>query len=159
VKKKFLRKSSLNEEMSLQITSMADIFTIILVFLLKSYSMGLTSISPSKGLVLPEATAGDPTKETIKVEISSDSILVDQKPVVALKDFEFPINELREQGMSQALYQALLSQRKQQNLTDADSTILLLADEKTPFSTLKSVMASAANTGFVDLKLVVVEVN
>jgi hypothetical protein len=52
-RKSFLKRRAPHEEMSLQITSMADIFMILLVFLLKSLSSGTIQIAPSKGLQLP----------------------------------------------------------------------------------------------------------
>ena len=40
-----------------QLTSLIDIMTILLVFLLKSYSAEGEIFTPSKGLVLPQSTA------------------------------------------------------------------------------------------------------
>jgi hypothetical protein len=56
--------------MALQITSMADIFTILLVFLLKSYSTGALDIAPSKGMKLPEVQLATGSVEALKVEVS-----------------------------------------------------------------------------------------
>lgn len=58
-KNPFLKKKKSSEEMTIQITSMADIFTIILVFLLKSYSTSAVNITPSNGLKLPTAQAAE----------------------------------------------------------------------------------------------------
>jgi biopolymer transport protein ExbD len=157
--KKFLKKKKLNEEMTLQITSMADIFTIILVFLLKSYSTGLTTITPDSQMALPEAAkATDEMKESMKLEISAQGISLEQQPVVKLKDFEFVKGEIDEDGSVKPLYKALLTERSKHKLTEKDSTLLVMADERVPYQTMKAVLVSAANTGFVDLKLVVVEV-
>ena len=54
-----------SEEMSLQITSMADIFVIILVFLLKSYATSSVNVNPMAGMSLPEAHAGDAPIEAL----------------------------------------------------------------------------------------------
>ena len=78
-----------NEEMALQITSMADIFTILLVFLLKSYTTGAMSISPSSGVKLPSAIVGESNIEALKVEISDGSVEVEGKPVATLDHYIF----------------------------------------------------------------------
>jgi biopolymer transport protein ExbD len=181
--KKFLKKRKQNEDMNLQITSMADIFIIILVFLLKSYSTSLSNISPSKEMLLPEAQAKDEMQEALKIEITANSINIDDKPIVTLSNYSFSKQDSDGNKGSRSLYAALMKERgkvvkmgdapkkkdvaakdsqdpkkKAQDKGDHDSTILVMADKETPFSTIKTVLTSAAQTGFVDLKLVVVEV-
>lgn len=156
--KSFLKKKKLTEDMTLQITSMADIFMILLVFLLKSYSTTLTTVSPSKDTKLPVATtSGEMMKDTLKLEIASDSILVDQKPVIKLKNFEFSAADVQPGGNAPALFKVLYQERKRLPEPNADSNLLILADENTPYSTIKPILASAASAGFVDLQLVVVQ--
>ena len=72
--KRYAKKARISSEMALQITSMADIFTILLVFLLKSFSTGVTNITPSGNMVLPEAHKVDALVETLKVEISAIAV-------------------------------------------------------------------------------------
>jgi hypothetical protein len=100
--------------------------------------------------------SGDLIKETLKMEITQDSVLVDQKRVVRLRNFEFEPGELPEFGYSGPIYKVLYEQRKHQPNPNMDSNLLLLADERTPYSTIKAILASAASAGFVDLQLVTV---
>ena len=156
--KSFLKKKKLSEDMTLQITSMADIFMILLVFLLKSYSTTLTTVSPSRDTKLPvAASSGEMMKDTLKLEVASDGILVDQKPVVRLKNFEFAPSEIQPSGNSEALFKVLYAERKRLPEPNQDSNLLILADENTPYSTIRPILASAASAGFVDLQLVVVQ--
>jgi biopolymer transport protein ExbD len=158
MKSKFLKRAPADQDMALQITSMADIFMILLVFLLKSYSSSVSTISPTGGMVLPEAQSQVPPKETLKLEISESAIIVDEKSIVTLKNFEFSPQEVPPPGTgrSEALYRVLVEQRKHLPTPNMDSNMLVFADERTPYSTLQSVLASAASSGFVDLQLVVV---
>jgi biopolymer transport protein ExbD len=158
VKSKFMKKQNLNEDMSLQITSMADIFMILLVFLLKSYSTSISTLTPTSQMELPMAikSAGE-VKDTVKLEISSGSILIDQKQVLGLANFEFKPGDVKENGQNQILFDILFEERKRQPIPNMDSNLLVMADQETPYSTLKTVVASAAAAGFVDLQLVVVE--
>lgn len=153
---KFVKRRPLTEEMSLQITSMADIFMILLVFLLKNYSTNLSNLSPSVATKLPVASSDNSIKDTLKLEISSHSILIDQKPVVSLSRFDFKPWDIQQNGFCDKLYHALFEERKRQP-PNMDPNLLVLADEKTPYSTLKTVLASVASAGFVDLQLVVVQ--
>jgi biopolymer transport protein ExbD len=155
--KSFGRKGKkASEELSLQIVSMADIFTIILVFLLKTASSGIISESPNFA-ALPIANGQALAHDTLKVEISKGSVLIDDKNVLWLDNFNLPLTEVQAGGMSQSIYQVLSDQRKHLPNANNASELLILADEDTPYSTLKTVLASAANSGFVDLQLVVVQ--
>ena len=154
---KFAKKKKISEDMSLQITSMADIFTILLVFLLKSYSTSMTTIAPVAKTQLPEAAVkGSEIKDTLKMEVSRDAILVDEKAIVRLNRFEFLAGEVTEDGRSPSVFRVLSEQRRKLPNPNNDPFLLVLADENTPYSTIKPILASAANAGFVDLQLVVV---
>ncbi len=158
MKSKFMKKPPVDQDMALQITSMADIFMILLVFLLKSYSSSVSTVSASGNVQLPTGKSADVAKETLKLEVGQSAILVDEKPVVPLKDFEITAGQVTTpDGQLDALYQVFINQRKHLPTPNMDSTLLVFADERTPFSTLKTILASAASSGFVDLQLVVVD--
>jgi biopolymer transport protein ExbD len=159
MKSSFLKRKPADQDMALQITSMADIFMILLVFLLKSYSSSVSTISASSGVQLPTAQSETSAKETLKLEISEKAILVDEKPIVTLKNFEFDPKEVPPPGTgrSESLYRVLVEQRKHMPVPNMDSNLLVFADQNAPYATLQSVLASAASSGFVDLQLVVVK--
>ncbi|HCM39740.1 MAG: hypothetical protein A2X97_15615 [Bdellovibrionales bacterium GWA1_52_35] len=143
--------------MSIQITSMADIFMILLVFLLKSYGSGLIEISTSKDLTMPQAVAESGSVDALKVEISEKVVLLEGKPVAEVRNFEFD---------GKSLAGAFAGERKRQQAlakTDsgvkADARVIMIADRNIPYSTIKSVLASAASNGYTDFKLAVVQTN
>ena len=163
-KKGLFKKRQQSEDMSLQITSLADIFVIILVFLLKSFSTSSVSLSPTKGMLLPEAQASEVAVEALKVEVSENSIQVEGQTVAELSKFHFSSSDLQANGSSKTLSHALERERQRQLLiakenTDVkvDAKIMIVADQNVPYSTIKSVLASAAINGYTDFKLAVVK--
>lgn len=159
MKKSFLKKKKkrMSAEFALQITSMADIFMILLVFLLKSYSASITNIAPTTHLSLPEIeSAASVPKESLRIEIARDALIVDDKPVLKLNNFEFGPSDVAGES-SPAITEVLNSERKKTPDPNTDSAVVLMADEGTPYSTIKRVVASAAVAGFVDLQLLVVQ--
>lgn len=160
---RFLKRPKMNEDMALQITSMADIFTIILVFLLKSFSTSITTVSPSQDVILPSAVNSDEVVDSMKLEISPTVILIDDKPVTTMKDFRFEASDLERDGTARSLNSTLIRERKKRPDKDAEgnpidpSQILVMADQKTPYATLKAVLNSASGSGFTEFKLVVVK--
>lgn len=162
--KSFVKRGPQSEEMALQITSMADIFTILLVFLLKSYATGAVNLNPSKGVTLPSAQAPDTSVEALKLEVSEAGVVVEGNSVVALKGFKFETTDLQGNGTSKTLVKALERERQRQLLiakansdVKIDPRIVIMADQRVPYSTLKSVLASAAVNGYTDFKLAVVK--
>ncbi len=153
-----IKKKRKSTEMSLQITSMADIFMILLVFLLKNYSTSITSITPSTHLTLPQVLKSNAqVRESLKVEISRNVVVVDDKPIVRLNNFQFAPSETLHGADSPTLEQVFAHQRKLLPIPNLGSGLVVMADQQTPYSTLKRVVASAAQAGFVNLQLVVVE--
>lgn len=152
------RKQS-SGEVSLQITSMADIFMILLVFLLKNYSASLTTLAPSSQLSLPELAVSTQTslKESLKIEVGPEAILVDQTLAVKLKNFEFPNSEIKDSTGSPTIAEIMKKQRSLRPEPNTQSSVVVMADQRAPYSTIKRVLASVAGAGFVDLQLVVVD--
>ena len=153
---RFASKNRAPTDMSLQITSMADIFTILLVFLLKSFSTGATNLAPSADMVLPEVKESVPLIETLKLEVAKNTIIVDEKPVTRLRGFDFEPADLERDGTPRSLNAALAKER-QKNTLQKYPRLMILADQDVPYSTVRRVLASASNSGFEDFKLVVVE--
>ncbi len=164
-RKLFHKKAAQAQDMSLNITAMADIFTVLLVFLLKSFTTSAVTLSPSAGLVLPEVFSSNqvPT-DALKVEISSTAVLIENQPVLDLKDYQFAMGDMDGNKTSKSLSQALAKERKRQmtiaqanSQVKIDPKILIVADQKAPYSTIKTVLASAAVNGYTDFKLAVVQ--
>lgn len=161
MKKGFLskrKKKKAPADFALQITSMADIFMILLVFLLKSYATSITNIAPSAHISLPEIdSASGVPKESLKVEVAKDTVIIDDKAVLSLRNFEFTPEEMASGDASPTITRILNDERKKSPLPNMDSALVVMADEGTPYATIKRVVASAAGAGFVDLQLLVVQ--
>lgn len=154
-----------NEEVALQITSMADIFTILLVFLLKSYAVSAVNVNVSKDMKLPIARGGTDQIEALKVEVGEKGVTVEGESVANFTNYEPNSGELSRDGNIVGLVKALRKERdKQRQLAAAnpsekkelDSKLLVIADKKVPYKTLKLVLSSATVEDYTDFKLVVV---
>ena len=72
------------KEEALNITSMMDLMTIILVFLLKSYSTQDISIAGDADLELPSSTSQKDPELAVNLVVSGRQIVVDGVPVLQL---------------------------------------------------------------------------
>ena len=161
---RFSVKKPRDSEMTLQITSMADIFTIILVFLLKSFAGGNMTATPGPSTQLPVASTGAEASNALTVEITENAVVLDNEPVSLLAAYRFPASEIMDNGLSKTLEHSFDRQRKRQQLISKsnadvkpDTRLLVMADKRVPYITLKSVISAAALHGYSDLKLVVVK--
>ncbi|MBK7963304.1 MAG: biopolymer transporter ExbD [Bdellovibrionales bacterium] len=158
--KKKKRRKQVSGDLPLQITSMADIFMILLVFLLKNYATSMTNISATTKITLPEVkvSGNEAPKESLKIEIGKDTILVDQKPVYRLDNFEIPKGPDGNPPAALESVTVALNEYKKNSLDRGknDSFLAVLADENVPYATIQKLVATAAGSGFVDLQLIVV---
>jgi biopolymer transport protein ExbD len=150
---KFRSNKRGSSDVSLNITAMADIFTVLLVFLLKSYASGAMTIMPTANINLPAASMKSEHVEALKIEISQSDLVVEGKQIVPLSDYQFPANDLNKSGFSNKLFESIQEIKK----TEAVPTenVIILADRKVPYSALKIIMASAAGAGLTNFKLAV----
>ena len=93
-RKKRKERQAAGEIRELNIVAMMDMMTIILVFLLKSYSASSVSVTASEDVRPPISTTRATPKDTVAVTITPKSILVGDKPVVELIGGNIPKNAL-----------------------------------------------------------------
>ena len=67
---------------TLNMNSMMDMMTIILLFLLKSYSTGGALASQSESLNLPTSERSQKPKKEVNVSVAQDVILVNEVPLM-----------------------------------------------------------------------------
>jgi biopolymer transport protein ExbD len=133
----------------LTITSLMDAMTIILIFLLKSYSVEDVQVSPSDDLRLPTSSASKSPEVAVNVVVSQTQILVDGDEVCRVEDGTIPEDFIRGNNII-PLYDALLEKADEakaiaQRLPDQPfkGRLLLQVDRNIPFSLVREVMYSA----------------
>ncbi|MDP6933693.1 MAG: biopolymer transporter ExbD [Myxococcota bacterium] len=158
----------------LNITSMMDLMTIILVFLLKSYSTTDISIAPEGNLEIPFSTAAKAPELAVNLVVSQVGIIVDGRPILALTKEEDENNPgiqqiaLPEEEVQGPLIPKLadILTRKAEDAKDLASKtqsdehafkgrILIQCDKSVPFKVLRQVMYTAGQAQFGEFKFVI----
>ena len=169
--KKAARKQ---EEGGLTITSMMDMMTIILVFLLKSYSTDDISVAASDDLVLPVSTTMVKPQLAVNLVVTKSLVVVDGVEVLRLTeeaDEENPgemlltVPEDEKKGrLITLLYDRLLEKaedaKQLAEMTGSEDhefkgRILLQCDKELPFSVIGDVMYTAGQAQFAEFRFVV----
>ncbi|MBS1962507.1 MAG: biopolymer transporter ExbD [Bdellovibrionales bacterium] len=81
---------------SLALTSMVDMFSLLVIFLLQSFSTSPELLVVSKGVTLPNAMTGVEIKDAPVLSLASDGIYLDQKKVGETDEVLKNPNELME---------------------------------------------------------------
>ncbi len=143
-------------EARLQLTSMMDMFTIILVFLLKTYSTQGQLINPSEDLTLPSSISENQAEQGLDVTVSADWILVNGKPVTrtenAVQAEGFLIPELQD-----ALLRYADEGEKMETTYGAkfSGRVTIQGDKNLPYSSLIKVLATCGQSKYPNMRLVI----
>ena len=169
--KKAARKQ---EEGGLTITSMMDMMTIILVFLLKSYSTDDISVAASDDLVLPVSTTQVKPQLAVNLVVTRSMVVVDGVEVLRLTeeadeenpgDMVIAVPEDEKKGqLITRLYDRLLEKaedaKQLAEMTGSEDhefkgRVLLQCDKNLPFSVIREVMYTAGQAQFSEFRFVV----
>jgi len=150
----------------LALTSMLDILTTILFFLLKNYSYVKTNFTVADDLSLPRSTNRMPPPDSaLQLVVTKKSIILDDKELVPIKNGDVPKEFLYRDGVTIVRLAQALEQHKKRSKYIArrsdshtfSGLIVLQADRNLEFRLLKKVIYTAGITDFVMLKLAVLK--
>jgi biopolymer transport protein ExbD len=145
---------------------MVDMFTIILVFLLKSYSTSAVNITPQDGLKLPTSTSIQDPVEGLKLVVSQKGVYVDDTQVVEFDEKGQPKAtdvDAADNQFIRPLYEALnLQAEKSRDIASVNEShkfegkVIVQADQSLPYALIKKIMYTSMLAGFADVKLAVI---
>jgi biopolymer transport protein ExbD len=148
-------------EARLNITSLMDIMTIILVFLLKSYSTEDIQIAPSDDLRLPVSSAKQAPEIAVNTVVTKVAIIVDGVKVASVSGGTVG-DEYKRGTLISPLFDSLKEKADEAKATaerfagsEFTGRLLLQIDRDIPFSLVREVMYTAGQAQFAEFKFVV----
>lgn len=150
-----------NQTFALNITSMTDMFTILLVFLLQNFASADVQIDVVEGLRLPSSNTDKNPVNGIKISINHNELKIDTETLAQIKNDEFEANVMdpNDSNFIKPLFVALQKINNDSNNKDKSGKILFQADQELPYSIIRKIMYTASMAGFPNLKLVTVAGN
>jgi biopolymer transport protein ExbD len=141
---------------SLLLTSLMDIFT-ILVFFLLFHSSGSDVQEPPKQIDLPESIVEAKPRETVEITVGPDMVMVQGKAVIStpeLLDNKFDtVVQITER--LEELERNIIGISTKTVVESKEVTIL--ADKTIPFKALKKIMSTCTGSGFGRISLAVIQ--
>ena len=152
----------------LNITAMMDMMTIILVFLLKSYSTSSLAVNLSDELKLPVSSTQVKPQDNINITISMKEVTVNDRAALPVENGQIPAG-YKEQGQADsfyvgAVYDALKKEVDKQKYIaqynrNAPFTgrVNVIADKRIPYRTLMEVLYTAGQAELGEYKFMVLK--
>lgn len=140
----------------LNLTSLMDVFTILVFFLLANSSSS-EILSTPKQITLPDSIVESKPRETVVIMVSPDYVLVQGEEIIATVDL------IASKNVAIPEISAKLGQLEQNIIgisTKAaieSKEITILADKSIPFLVLKKVMSTCTASGYGRISLAVIQ--
>lgn len=153
------------------ITSLMDVLTVLLFFLIMNASVSPVQLETPEGITLPSSSSEQVPKAAIKLALTPEALIMNDKVILKLESGRFPASELEQDARIVKVLKTELSKEYKKTedffkeVADQDAgllptpPLLIQADKNTPFGTLKVILHTAAVSGFGDFQFVVTSNN
>lgn len=140
----------------LNLTSMMDMFTIILVFLLKNYSTEGMLIQPSEYLTLPSSSIEKSPEVALDLVISKEWVMVNHEAVEKVSNIlaseVLVVKSLQEKLL---VYAREAKRMEEVYGTKFSGKVTIQGDRDIPYKLLVKVMATCGKADYPNMRLVV----
>lgn len=163
-KKRHKRKME-EKKADISINSLLDVLSVILVFLLKSYTSSSVILKQSKELTPPFSNTTVAAEDSTAVTITLKDILLQDKPVVQLENGKIAERETSQGGMLiDPLFTALQDEVQHQRKIEARNPkapfkgiVTIIADRNVPSPVIMEVMYTAGLAEYGKFKFLLVK--
>jgi biopolymer transport protein ExbD len=134
------------ETATMMLTSLMDIFIVLVLYLLVNQGVGI-DLDPPEHVVLPDSSVDSLPRQSIVVALSERDVRIQGEPVIAMGDV-VASDELEIPAIRQAIERIKAAAQQRQDQAGLHTEVTILADRTVSFKVLKKVMLSSSNAGF-----------
>ncbi|MDO9179742.1 MAG: biopolymer transporter ExbD [Agitococcus sp.] len=140
---------------NLSLTSLMDIFTILVFFLLVN-STNPSKLPDAKRLSLPHSIAETTPKDTLVIMVTRDDVLVQDMKVSTVNEIKALKTDLIPSLASELKYRATKTVATLNERGIPEREITILGDEKTPYAVVRKIMATCSENDYAKISFAVV---
>ncbi|MDR3011956.1 MAG: biopolymer transporter ExbD [Chitinispirillales bacterium] len=134
-----------------QMTSLIDVMTILLVFLIKNFSVSSDIVSPPPNVDLPVSASEKPAQPRCAITITKEEIIADDRVLANVAEVKKNAEQIIE-----PLY-AVMKSIQPLCLVDSVGSIVILCDKDVQFTVVKRVMATSSRAGITNFSVLVLK--
>jgi biopolymer transport protein ExbD len=151
---KRMARAKRNKAGGLNLTSLMDVFTILVLYLLVNQST-VQIDEPPKDVKLPDSVAEAKPRQAVVVMVSEQSVLIQGVLVIGMADLI-----ASKASTIEPVREALLKVKENaMNVTPGDAEknneVIIMAHRTVPFKVLKVIMSSCTSAGYTKISLAV----
>lgn len=139
---------------SLSLTSLMDVFTILVLYLLVNQGTG-ADIDPPKTIKLPDSVVETSPRQTVILTVSDTGVYLQGEAVATVADVleskQDYVESIRQEMVKLMEFSATQGGQVAANNTE----VTILADRGVPFKILKKLMSTSSSAGYIKISLAV----
>ncbi len=137
------KKHQKNMYSDLLLTALIDAFSILVIFLLMSFSANGEVIYMNKDMELPKAAQSEKLERTTVVKLESDKIFIEDK-------------EIPKEGLVAALMDVRKNYKETHPNEEFPAVLTIQADRRIQYKDINNIVLATGNAGFSDIKFAVI---
>jgi len=140
----------------MNLTSLMDVFTILVFFLLVN-SSSTDVLQTPKRITLPDSVVEEKPRESVVIFVSPDEVTVQGEPVARVADIlAMPGQNIESIGERLTELSDNIIGLKTRTVSESQE-VTILADRSVPFSVVKKVMSTCTSRGYGRISLAVLQ--
>lgn len=134
------------ESTGMMLTSLMDIFTVLVLYLLVNQGDGI-NLEPPPWVVLPDSAVDTVPRQSIVISLTQKDILIQGEQVISIAEvIASPDAEI--DAIRKRILQIKDAAGKQKDQIGVNTEVTIVADRAVPFKILKKVMSTSSNAGY-----------
>jgi len=138
----------------LSLTSLMDVFTILVLYLLVNQGSG-ADIDPPKTIKIPDSVVETSPRQTIVMTVSDTAVYLQGEPVITVAEVLESKQDYIEAVRQEMVRLRDISAEQGGQVAANNTEVTILADRGVPFKILKKLMSTSSSAGYVKISLAV----
>ncbi|GAB2600482.1 hypothetical protein GCM10027034_37030 [Ramlibacter solisilvae] len=145
-RKRRAHKERAGDTTGMMLTSLMDIFIVLVLYLLVNQSSGIVLETPDH-VVLPDSGVDTLPRQSIQIVLSDRDVRIQGEPVISMRDV-VASDEAEIAPIRQAIERIKGEAEKRQEQAGVDTEVTIVADRNVPYKVLKKIMVSSSDAGY-----------
>lgn len=134
------------ESTGMMLTSLMDIFTVLVIYLLVNQGDGI-NLEPPPWVVLPDSAVDTMPRQSIVISLTQKDVVIQGETVASIAEVSAsPLSEI--EAIRQRILRIKDAASRQKDQIGVNTEVTIVADRGVPFKVLKKVMTSSSNAGY-----------
>lgn len=151
---KRMTRAQRNKAGALNLTSLMDVFTILVLYLLVNQS-AVEIVEPPKDVKLPDSVVESKPRQTVVLMVSEDVVSIQGEPIATIEDIKanktgviVPVRDALKKVKENIIGDTTEAVAKSKEVT-------IMAHRTVPFEVLRTLMSSCTSAGYTKISLAV----